>query len=166
MKDYFIDNMLEHDWEQVCDIYWQGLLTRQSTFETKVPTWQEWNASHLQTCRLVARAGENIKGWAALSAVSQRCVYAGVAETSVYIGEHFRGEGVGSALLEALIQASEANGIWTLQAGMFPENSASIRLHKKFGFREIGRRVRIGKLENRWRDTLLLERRSNTVGTD
>lgn len=166
MRDYVIDNMIEQDWEQVREIYHEGILTRQATFETDLPTRKDWNKGHLNYCRLVARAGETIKGWAALSAVSQRCVYAGVAETSVYVGENYRGEGVGSALLEALIRASETNGIWTLQAGVFAENSASIQLHKKFGFREVGKRVRIGKLQNRWRDTLLLERRSNAVGVD
>ena len=166
MMGYVIDNMFEQDWEQVREIYREGILTEQATFETNTPTWAVWNAGHLQSCRFVARAGETIKGWAALSAVSQRCVYEGVAETSVYVGQKHRGEGVGSALLEALVRASETSGIWTLQAGIFSENAASIQLHKKLGFREVGKRVRIGKLQNRWRDTLLLERRSDAVGTD
>jgi len=114
----------------------------------------------------VARAGETIKGWAALSPVSGRCVYAGVAETSVYVGKNFWGEGIGSSLLQALIPVAESNGVWTLQAGVFPENVGSVQLHKRFGFREVGRRERIGRMNGVWRDTLLFERRSTVVGAD
>jgi L-amino acid N-acyltransferase YncA len=128
--------------------------------------WERWDASHLHGCRLVARSGKIIKGWAALSPVSSRCVYAGVAETSVYVGDKYRREGVGRALLEALVSASEKAGIWTLQAGVFPENGASLKLHERCGFRTVGRRERIGRMNGVWRDTLLLERRSEIVGTE
>ena len=147
-------------------IYLEGIATGQATFETQVPNWEEWDAAHLPYGRLVARSGENIKGWSALSPVSGRCVYAGVAETSIYVGQDCREEGVGSSLLEALLPIAEGNGLWTLQAGIFPENVASIRLHKRFGFREVGRRERIGRMNGVWRDTLLLERRSKVVGSD
>jgi len=124
---------------------------------------ERWESSHLPFARLVARDAGVVKGWAALSPVSSRHVYAGVAETSVYVGEIYRGNGIGSTLLQALISESEKNGIWTLQAVVFPENKTSVALHKHFGFREIGRRERIAKLNGIWRDTLLLERRSNVV---
>lgn len=166
MKQYVIDQMRDEDWGEVRRIYLEGIATAQATFETEAPSWESWNSSHLPFGRLVARAGETLKGWAALSAVSGRCVYAGVAETSIYVGHNLRGQGIGSALLEALIPISESNGIWTLQAGIFPENVASVRLHKRFGFREVGRRERIGKMNGVWRDTLLLERRSPVIGAD
>jgi phosphinothricin acetyltransferase len=169
---FVIEPMREDDWTQVRAIYLEGIATGHATFETSAPTWEHWNASHLRDSRIVARSGDGVKsgnvvkGWAALSPVSSRCVYAGVAEVSVYIGARDRGEGVGKALLEALIEASEAAGIWTLQAGVFPENVGSVRLHERCGFREVGRRERIGKMNNVWRDTLLLERRSGIVGAD
>ena len=156
--------MLSADWLPVKRIYLEGIATGHATFETEAPSWEKWNDAHLAFARLVARAGSEVKGWAALSPVSSRRVYAGVAETSVYVGRDSRGQGIGRALLEALIQASESNGIWTLQAGIFPENTGSIELHKALGFREVGRRERIGKLNGVWRDTLLLERRSAIVG--
>lgn len=163
---FVIEPMREEDWEQVRAIYLEGIATGHATFETTAPVWERWDASHLRDCRFVARSGEVIKGWAALSPVSSRCVYAGVAEVSVYVAERNRGEGVGKALLEALIKASEAAGIWTLQAGVFPENVGSIALHKRCGFREVGRRERIGKMKDVWRDTVLLERRSQIAGAD
>lgn len=163
--DYIIDEMRAGDWEQVRAIYLEGIATGFATFETDAPAWEKWDAGHLRKARLVARDGDRILGWAALSPVSDRCVYGGVAEVSVYVGEHGRGHGVGRALLRALIEASERSGIWTLQAGVFPENTASIKLHLRCGFREVGRRERIGKLNGAWRDTLLLERRSPNVGT-
>ncbi len=166
MRDYVVDQMGGKDWPQVRGIYLEGMATGQATFEAEAPIWEKWNSEHLPYGRLVARSGENIKGWCALSPVSGRCVYAGVAETSVYVGHHCRGEGVGSSLLEALLPIAESNGLWTLQAGVFPENVGSIRLHKKFGFREVGRRERIGRMKGVWRDTLLLERRSKVAGTD
>jgi L-amino acid N-acyltransferase YncA len=128
------------------------------------PEWPEWDAAHRDDCRLVARRTGQVVGWAALSPVSRRCVYGGVAEVSVYVAESARGQGIGRALLSALIDASEAAGIWTLQAGIFPENEASVRLHKSCGFRVVGRRERIGQLHGVWRDTLLLERRSRHAG--
>jgi L-amino acid N-acyltransferase YncA len=166
MTDYMIDTMKESDWEQVRSIYLEGIATGDATFETDAPTWEKWNAAHLPSCRLVARSGDTVRGWAALSPVSSRCVYGGVAEVSIYIGQRYRGIGLGRALLMALITESEKNGLWTLQAGIFPENRASIDLHKSCGFREVGRRERIGKMDGRWRDTVLLERRSGIVGID
>jgi L-amino acid N-acyltransferase YncA len=164
---FMIDEMKEADWEQVRRIYLEGIATGHATFETRAPAQEEWNAGHLPHSRLVARSGELLKGWAALSPVSGRCVYGGVAEVSVYVGTSDRGEGVGRALLEALITSSERNGIWTLQAGIFPENESSVALHRRHGFREVGRRERIGRMQGTgWRDTLLLERRSKLVGVD
>ena len=165
-REFVIDEMQVEDWDKVCSIYMEGLETGQATFEPEAPAWGRWDANHLPFARLVAREGGRIKGWAALSPVSARRVYAGVAEVSVYVGRDFRGGGVGRALLEALIQTSERAGIWTLQASIFPENRASIRLHIGCGFREVGRRERIAKLNGVWRDTILLERRSELVGTD
>ncbi|MBV9957853.1 MAG: N-acetyltransferase [Acidobacteria bacterium] len=163
---FVIDRMNAEDWEQVRVVYLEGIATGHATFETQAPAWEEWDARHLPYSRLVARDGETIKGWAALSPVSSRHVYAGVAEISVYVGANHRGEGVGKALLDALISDSENNGIWSLQAGIFPENSRSITMHKQCGFREVGKRERIGKMNGVWRDTVLLERRSKVVGAD
>jgi phosphinothricin acetyltransferase len=157
--------MVDEDWSRVREIYLEGIATGQATFETSAPSWEAWNAAHLPFARLVAEAENEIPGWAALSSVSQRAVYAGVAEVSVYVAASARGKGVGRQLLNALIEHSEAAGIWTLQAGMFPENAATIALHKSCGFREVGRRERIGKLD-RWRDTVQMERRSKLVGVD
>ncbi|HEX8141020.1 MAG TPA: GNAT family N-acetyltransferase [Pyrinomonadaceae bacterium] len=163
---FVIDEMSGADWEQVRLIYLEGIATGHATFESEAPGWEKWNASHLPHSRLVARQDDVIKGWAALSPVSNRCVYGGVAETSVYVGAGHRGLGLGRALLEALVSSSERNGIWTLQAGIFPENSSSVALHLRCGFREVGRRERIGRMQSKWRDTLLLERRSKVVGVD
>ncbi len=159
-----VDNMKEEDWPAIRSIYVEGIATGDATFETGAPEWEEWDQAHLPGCRLVARSGGEVVGWAALSSVSGRCVYSGVAEVSVYVASAARGRGVGKALLEALVEASERAGIWTLQAGMFPENSISIALHKSCGFREVGRRERLGQLHGVWRDVVLLERRSKTVG--
>jgi len=156
--------MRHGDWEQVRTIYLAGIAARNATFETEAPDWQRWDASHLAFGRLVARAESALLGWGALSPVSNRRCYAGVAEASVYVGTDHRGRGVGQALLLGLIDVSEKHGIWTLQAGIFPENSASLALVKKCGFCEIGKRERIGKLDGAWRDVLLLERRSQAVG--
>jgi phosphinothricin acetyltransferase len=164
--DFVIVEMIARHWEQVHSIYLEGIMTGHATFETQAPAWQQWDTAHLPFGRLVACSGDVLKGWAALSAVSNRCVYSGVAEVSVYVGRLSRGEGIGSALLKALIEVSEQNNIWTLQAGVFPENVASVEMHKRCGFREVGRRERIGKLNGIWRDTLLLERRSTVVGRD
>ena len=159
--------MRDDDWEQVRAIYLEGIATGDATFETDAPSWEKWDAKHLRECRLVARRGDGrVVGWAALSPVSDRCVYAGVAEVSVYVGADGRGKGTGRALLKALVEASERCGIWTLQAGVFPENIASTRLHLKCGFREVGRRERLGHMNGAWRDVMLLERRSKRVGVD
>ncbi len=156
--------MTAADWTDVSRIYAEGIATGDATFETSVPPWESWNAAHLDEPRLVALVDDRIAGWAALSPVSERCVYAGVAEVSVYVGHEARGRGVGGRLLGELIAASERGGIWTLQAGIFPENAASFALHARHGFREVGRRERLGELAGRWRDVLLLERRSRVVG--
>src|ERR1044071_1646091 len=161
-----VERMLPGHWPEVRAVYLEGLATGDATFETEAPEWERWDASHLRACRLVALLGERVAGWAALSPVSARKVYAGVAEVSVYVALQFRGQGVGRTLLEALVRESEAEGVWTLQASIFPENVASVALHKSCGFREVGRRERVGQLEGRWRDTVLLERRSQFVGTD
>ena len=161
-----VRKMSPADADVVLRIYQEGIDTRLATFETSAPDWQEWDSSHLETCRLVAFEDGEVLGWAALSAVSDRCVYEGVAEVSVYISTTARGKGVGSLLLSALVTASEEEGIWTLHAGMFPENKASVALHTKHGFRILGRRERIGQLDGEWRDTLVLERRSKVVGID
>lgn len=154
------------DWPAVQEIYRQGIETGNATFETEPPQWSAFDAGRLAAPRLVAvDGGGRVVGWAALSPVSSRCVYEGVAEVSIYVAAEARGRGVGSALMQALVRESEAAGLWTLQAGIFPENEATLALHRKFGFREVGRRERIGRHRGRWRDTLLLERRSTSVGT-
>lgn len=158
--------MNELDWPAVRRIYKEGLLTRHATFQTEAPSWEGWDTSHLRSSRVVALVGDEITGWAALTPVSSRCVYTGVAEVSVYVAAACRGRGIGRDLLQALISSSEADGIWTLQAGIFPENTASVALHERCGFRIIGRRERIGQLAGVWRDNLLLERRSRIVGID
>ena len=161
-----IENMRAEHWESVRAIYLEGIATGHATFETEAPDWPRWDGAHHRFARLVALADGRVAGWAALSPVSSRKAYAGVAEVSVYVGARRRGEGVGRALLEALIKESEANGVWTLQAGIFPENEASVALHLACGFREVGRRERVARLGGRWRDTVLLERRSKLVGAD
>ena len=158
-----IEAMRPEDWESVSRIYLEGIATGQATFETESPSWEKWHRAHLPFARLVARDGEAVCGWAALSAVSARTAYAGVAELSVYVAGDYRNRGIGRLLLERLIVESEQNGIWTLQAVVFPENEATLALHRTCGFRDVGRRERIGKLDGRWRDTLLLERRSGVV---
>ena len=164
MASVHIVPMTEHHWSTVRQIYAEGIAGGNATFESSVPEWAEWDSRHLHSCRLVALLAGEVVGWAALSAVSTRHVYRGVAEVSIYIAGAAQGQGIGTQLLAALIRESEQNGIWTLQAGIFPENAASIRLHKRHGFREVGRRERIGKLGDHWRDTVLLERRSKSVG--
>ena len=156
--------MGEADASAVLRIYQEGLDTGEASFESLAPTWDEWCDGHLEASRLVAVSCGEVVGWAALSSVSDRCVYGGVAEVSVYVGEAARGQGVGSLLMAALIEASERAGIWTLSAGLFPENEASLQLHLRHGFRVIGLRARIGQQNGVWRDTLLLERRSEVVG--
>ncbi|UPL51293.1 GNAT family N-acetyltransferase [Hymenobacter sublimis] len=159
--------MTEAHWPAVKAIYEAGIATGNATFETQAPAWEAWDRAHLGHSRLVAvdEAG-TVRGWAALSPVSSRCVYGGVAEISVYIAAEARGQGLGRQLLQALIAESEAHGIWTLQAGTFEENTASIALHTQAGFRVIGHRERIGQHHGAWRNTVQMERRSPTVGVD
>ena len=164
--EHAITPMEPADWPAVRDIYAEGIATGQATFEAEPPTWEAWDRAHRADCRLVARAGDDLVGWAAVSPVSERRVYRGVAEVSVYVAERARGRGVGRTLLDALVAASEAAGIWTLQAGVFPENEASVALHRRCGFREVGRQERLGRMRGVWRDVLLLERRSPTVGRE
>ena len=159
-----IQPMTEGDWPSVQGIYREGLATGLASFETDVPEWERWDETHLADCRFVARQDDRLLGWAALSPVSSRCVYGGVGEVSVYVGEGTRGQGVGGRLLSALVEASERAGLWTLQAGIFPENVASVTLHEKCGFRVVGRRERLGQYHGVWRDVLLLERRSTVIG--
>lgn len=161
-----IDTLQASDWESVRAIYVEGIATGNATFETEAPDWETWNQSHLPLARLVARREDSVLGWAALSPVSKRSVYAGVAEVSVYVAASARSEGVGHALLIALIEEAERNGIWTLQAGIFPENAPSVALHRKCGFREVGTREKLGRLNGVWRDVVLLERRSHAVGIE
>lgn len=155
--------MTADTWDAVRRIYREGIATGHATFETEAPDWQRWDSAHLPHSRLVARDAGALVGWAALSPVSPRHVYRGVAEVSVYVAESARGRGAGRMLLEALVAESEQQGIWTLQAGIFPENSASLELHRKCSFRLVGRRERIGQLGGVWRDVLLLERRSGKI---
>ncbi|MDQ5845406.1 MAG: N-acetyltransferase family protein [Acidobacteriota bacterium] len=165
--DVEIRPLVEGDWPTVRAIYLEGIATGQATFETTAPSWEKWDNGHLPFARLVATSEDGrVAGWAAISSGSARAVYRGVAEVSVYVGNEFTGRGIGRALLEQLVIASEENGIWTLQASVFPENQASMALHKRSGFREVGTRRRIGKMGEVWRDTVLLERRSQVVGTD
>lgn len=166
MSAFLIEAMQPDDWPAVRSIYLEGITSGHATFETEAPSWQDWDASHHQFGRLVAREADRVIGWAALSPVSRRQVYSGVAEVSVYVSDDSRRRGVGRALLDKLICESEQNNIWTLQASVFPENAATIRLHRGCGFHEVGRRERIGKLNDAWRDTLLLERRSQLAGID
>jgi phosphinothricin acetyltransferase len=166
MIKVIIETMKDESWEAVKRIYNSGIATKNATFQTEAPEWNAWDQSHRKDCRLLARIDNQIAGWAALSNVSNRCVYAGVAEVSIYIDPAFRGMGVGDQLMTQLIKESEQNGLWTLQAGIFPENKASIALHLKNGFRILGIREKIGKMDNIWRDTVMLERRSKVTGRD
>jgi len=155
--------LLPEHWPSVKAIYESGLATGNASFQTSAPSWEEWDAAHLKHSRLVSIVNVQVVGWAALTPVSGRCVYAGVAEVSVYVHPDSRGLGIGEDLLEELITESEKNGIWTLQAGIFPENIPSLRIHEKTGFRKVGFREKIGQMNGMWRDTVLLERRSKTI---
>jgi phosphinothricin acetyltransferase len=156
----------KEDWPAVAEIYKQGIDTGNATFQTDIPTWEAWDSGHLKICRIVANNDDEIIGWAALTQVSGRCVYTGVAEVSVYVASSYKGQKIGTKLLESLISQSESEGFWTLQAGIFPENIASIKLHEELGFRQLGFREKIGKMNGIWRDTILLERRSKKVGIE
>ena len=158
--------MTKDDWPRVRKIYEEGIETGDATFETVAPEWEEWNREHVEACRLVAEAEGRVVGWAALSPVSDRCAYGGVGEVSVYVAGEAQGMGIGTLLLSLLIEASEEMGFWTLQAGIFPENAGSIHIHEKCGFRTLGVRERLGKMKGVWRDVVLMERRSDTVGID
>jgi L-amino acid N-acyltransferase YncA len=158
--------MTAEDWPRVADIYRAGMATGNSTFETEVPAWESWDGDHVATPRLVARRDGEVVAWASLSRVSSRCVYDGVAEVSLYVADEVRGQGIGAELLDALIQHSEDAGYWTLYAGVFPENEASLRLFRGRGFRDYGVQERVGKMGGRWRDVLQLERRSTRAGID
>ena len=149
---------------QIAKIYLQGIATGNATFQTEAPSWESWDTSHFVHSRLAAFESSEMAGWAALSPVSSRCVYAGVGEVSIYLAENFRGKGIGKRLLSHLIDESEANGLWTLQSGIFVENVRSIRLHERCGFRQIGYREKIGNMNGVWRDNIILERRSKLVG--
>jgi L-amino acid N-acyltransferase YncA len=151
------------DWPEVARIYTQGIATGNATFETEVPSWEAWDDSHLADHRLVAEEDGQIVGWIALAPVSRRPCYAGVAEISVYVAESERGKGVASELLAALVESAERSGLWTLQTSVFPENEPSLALLRRFGFRTVGTRERIGQLHDVWRDTVLVERRSEVV---
>lgn len=157
-------SMTEYDWPFVAEIYKQGIDTANATFEMEVPSWDKWNSSHLQKCRVVAILDNIVVAWAALTPVSDRCVYAGVAEVSVYVADKYYGQNIGTKILERLIIESENANIWTLQASIFPENKASIKIHTNLGFRVLGYREKIGKMNGIWRDTVLLERRSKIIG--
>jgi len=158
--------LLPKHWPRVRSIYMEGIATGNATFEKEPPGWAKWDAGHLGHSRVVALAADEVVGWGGLSPVSGRCTWGGVAEVSVYVAAEARGQGVGRSLLEALIQSSEEVGLWTLQAGVFPENRASLAIHEAAGFRVVGTRERIGRLEGAWRDVVLLERRSRRVGVD
>jgi phosphinothricin acetyltransferase len=151
------------DWPAVRAVYEAGIATGNATFETGAPSWEDWNAAHLPAHRLVAAEGDRVLAWAALAPVSDRCAYAGVAEDSIYVAPDAQGQGVGRLLLGALVASAERAGIWTVQTGIFPENQSSVRLHQACGFRIVGVRERLGRLHGRWRDVLLLERRSPLI---
>jgi phosphinothricin acetyltransferase len=158
-----IAKLLPEHWSEVARIYAEGIATGDATFETAVPDWNRWDAAHLPEHRFVALLDGEVVGWVAASGVSDRCVYEGVVEHSVYVARNAQGQGVGRALLEALIASTEAAGIWTIQSSIFPENVASLRLHERVGFKVVGRRERIGKHEGVWRDVVMVERRSGVV---
>ena len=156
--------MTADDWKNVSEIYRQGIETGNATFQQEIPTYTDWDNGHLKNCRIVEIKDNEVAGWAELTPVSGRCVYAGVAEVSVYVADKNRGHKIGHKLLEKLIIESENEKLWTLQAGIFPENIASLKIHEALGFRKIGHRERIGQMNGIWRDIILLERRSKLIG--
>ncbi|ADQ16651.1 GCN5-related N-acetyltransferase [Leadbetterella byssophila DSM 17132] len=161
-----ISHINRDNFPEIVEIYLQGISTQIATFQNEAPSWEEWDKSHLSSCRLVALLEGKICGWAALSPVSSRCVYSGVAEVSIYIGQEHRGKGIGKALLHELIHQSEKEGIWTLQSSIFSENLPSIKLHESCGFRMVGYREKIGLKNGVWKDNVLMERRSNKIGIE
>ncbi|TPE43724.1 GNAT family N-acetyltransferase [Pontibacter mangrovi] len=159
-----LTEMLPEHYPQIKEIYELGIATQNATLETKAPEWEEWDSKHMKGCRVVAMVQGEVAGWAALTPVSGRCVYSGVAEDSVYIHPRYKGHGIGRLLLQRLVQESERAGIWTLQAHILKENEASVRLHERCGFRIVGLRERLGQLHGQWRDTWLMEKRSKIIG--
>jgi L-amino acid N-acyltransferase YncA len=158
-----IRGLLKSDWSSVKEIYQQGIDTELATFETTIPTWESWIEARIQESCIVLEVDEKVVGWAALSPYSSRCVYEGVGEVSIYVASESRGHGYGKLLLQKLIEKSEALGIWTLQAGIFPENTASLKLHFHFGFRTLGTSEKLGILNGEWKDVMHLERRSSVI---
>ncbi len=162
---FTVEEMKKEDWPQVLAIFSEGIETGTATFLTSSPDWEVWDNEHCDSCRLVAKSNDVVLGWAALAPISSRCVYAGIAEASIYIGKAYRGQGVGTALLTELIRCSELDGCYSIQAEIVKENAPSRELFKKCGFREIGLRERFGQMQNgQWHDVVLMERRSKTVG--
>ncbi|MDB4903083.1 MAG: ywnH [Mucilaginibacter sp.] len=159
-----IELLTKRHWPQVKAIYESGVATGNANFTHPATQWNNWDNAHVKTCRLVAIENDEVLGWAALAAVSDNCVFTGVAEDSVYVAENSRGKGIGKQLLKEIVKSSEENNFWTLESRIFPENIASIKIHEENGFRIVGSRERIGQLHGIWRDTLLLERRSIIVG--
>jgi len=165
IMEFTIEKMKVDDWTAVRDIYREGIEAGSATFETEVPSWEEWDGTHLRDCRLVAKTNGEVVGWAAISPTSCRCVYRGVGEVSLYVKASARRHGIGKALLNAVIEESERIGIWTLQGCAFPENIASIAVQKACGFREVGTREKIGCMNGQWRDVILMERRTKRIGS-
>jgi len=166
VKNLHFRSLEKQDWLRVSEIYALGIATGNATFQEEIPSWEDWDNNHIKSCRILVEKDKKIIGWAALSAVSSREVYKGIAEVSVYIDPKYSGQKIGVSLLHQLIHASEKQGFWTLQAGIFPENIGSLKIHEKLGFRTIGKRVKVGKMKGIWRDTVLIERRSLIVGVD
>lgn len=164
MTELQIEPMTVGHWPEVARIYAAGIASGDATFETTVPDFATWDAAHLAEHRMVSLVEGRVTGWVAAVPVSDRCVYSGVVEHSVYVDPAYRGRGIGLHLLEALIRSTEAAGIWTIQSGVFPENAASLAVHQRVGFRVVGTRERVGQMGGRWRDVVLLERRSTVVG--
>lgn len=165
--EIIIEKMKETDWLEVASIYLEGINSGNATFQTEVASWNEWDKNHCKNCRIVMKSDTKVIGWASISKISQREVYSGVGEVSIYFASKYRGKGLGKELLEALISRSEQYGYWTLQSGIFPENKASLALHKKCGFRELGVRKNLGRsVSGEWRSVVFLERRSEKVGVD